>query len=191
MAKIRCYISHSIRGKYGKDATKQQMEANNNRAIEFGNYIKKEFPSVDFYIPGEHDEFILEAYLAKYLTEKQILDIDCKILSKCSFMILFMPDSYISGGMQVELDHANASSIPHVKVHSTNLNYVHKKIINGFLEKTDKNKLYNLFELGPPFQMDWDSETYSVICEKITYTKDKSENSQRPVMITVVEGTDL
>lgn len=134
MSKIRCYVSHSIRGKYGKDATVEQMEVNNQRAIEFGKQIKAKFPTIDFYIPGEHDEFITIAYLQKYLTEKQILKIDCEIISRCNFLINFMPDDYLSEGMKVENTFAAKSGIPVFSVYSDNMNEASIRIINHYLE---------------------------------------------------------
>ena len=110
--KIRAYISHSIRGKMGKDATNEYMEANNQKAIEFGKLMSKEFPTVDFYVPGAHDELVLIAYRKGYLTEEQILDVDCEIISKCNFMVVYSPDDYVSKGMQVEIDHCVKHHIP-------------------------------------------------------------------------------
>lgn len=110
--KIRAYCSHSIRGKYGNAATDEQMAANNQKAIEFGRLLADEFPMIDFYVPGEHDEFVLIAYRWGLITEKQILDVDCEIVSRCNFLIAFAPDDYISKGMQIEIDHAVFNSIP-------------------------------------------------------------------------------
>lgn len=105
-------VSHSIRGKMGKDATLEYMAENNRKAIEFGSLMAKEFPAIDWYVPGEHDEFVLVAYTKGYLTEKQILDIDCEIINKCNFMIVYSPDDYVSKGMQTEIDHCVKSHIP-------------------------------------------------------------------------------
>ena len=110
--KIRAYITHSIRGKFGHDATLEQMEVNNQKAIDFGIILRKEFPNINFYIPGDHDEFVTIAFVKNYLTEKQILDVDCDIVSKCNFLTVFAPDDYISRGMQIEIDHAVKSNIP-------------------------------------------------------------------------------
>ena len=66
---IRAYISHCIRGKYGQDATDEQMKENNRKAIEFAKKLAKMFPTIDFYCPGEHDEFVIIAYRKGYLTE--------------------------------------------------------------------------------------------------------------------------
>ena len=112
MSKIRVYISHSIRGKFGSAATAEQMDANNQKAINFGIELRKEFPNIDFYIPGDHDEFVTIAYTKGYLNEKTILEIDCDIVSKCNFLTVFSPDDYISRGMQIEIDHAVFNSIP-------------------------------------------------------------------------------
>lgn len=109
---IRVYVSHSIRGKKGRDATEADMIVNNNLAIEFGKRLKEVFPFVDFYIPGEHDEFVSLAYLKKYLSEYQILDIDCEIVQKCHFVLAYSPDEYLSKGMKVEIKYAIENGIP-------------------------------------------------------------------------------
>lgn len=112
MSKIRAYVSHSIRGKFGNDATDEQIKANIQKAIDFGNQLAKEFPDIDFYVPGEHDEFVLIAYRKGYLIETQILDVDCVIVSQCNFLVVFAPDDYISKGMQIEVDHCVLNNIP-------------------------------------------------------------------------------
>ena len=116
MGQIKAYISHSIRGKFGIGATAEQMEVNNQRAIDFGKLCNKEFPQIKWYIPGEHDELVMIAFDKGYMTEKIILDIDCAIIDKCQFMLVFSPDDYISRGMQIEIDHCN---------------FTHKKIISA------------------------------------------------------------
>ena len=110
--KIRAYVAHSIRGKFGADATTEQMEANNQKAIVFGKQLAKEFPNIDFYIPGYYDEFVLIAYKKGYLTIEQILDVDCVIVSRCNFLVVFAPDDYISKGMQTEIDYCVYNNIP-------------------------------------------------------------------------------
>lgn len=88
------------------------MKVNNDRAISFGELICHEFPNIYWYIPGEHDEFVLIAYKNKLLTEEQILSIDCEIIDTCNFMLVFSPDDYISRGMKVEIDHCMYKHIP-------------------------------------------------------------------------------
>lgn len=110
--KIRAYISHTIRGKQGVAATNDERREASERAIAFGNALRKKFPNVDFYIPGEHHEIDTIAYRKKYMTEEQILDIDCVIISRCNFLVVYSPDDYISKGMQIEVDHCVFNSIP-------------------------------------------------------------------------------
>lgn len=112
MNQIRAYLSHPIRGIKGKDATREDMEANNQRAIEFGRRLRALIPTVDFYIPAEHDEFVIEAYEQGSLTEGEILDADCAIVRKCNFLLALVVDSHISRGMIKEISEASQANIP-------------------------------------------------------------------------------
>ena len=112
MDKLKVYISHSIRGKMGEAATKEYMDANNKKAIAFGDALGKEFPNISFHVPGAYEDFVGPAYRKGHLTEKQILDIDCDIISRSNFIIVFSPDDYISRGMKVEVDYATLHNIP-------------------------------------------------------------------------------
>ena len=113
---VKVYVGHSIRGKKGINATNKDMRRNNDKAIVFGKALRRRFPGVDFYVPGDHDEFIIIAYRKKYLTEKQILDVDCMIVQQCNFMIVYSPDGYLSRGMKVEIEYAGENGIPVVVV---------------------------------------------------------------------------
>lgn len=112
MNRIRAYVSHPIRGIKGKDATREDMEANNRRAIEFGKMLRERFPTVEFYIPAEHDEFVLEAYEQGSLTENEILDADCAIVRKCNFLLALTLDDHLSRGMFKEMREASRCNIP-------------------------------------------------------------------------------
>jgi nucleoside 2-deoxyribosyltransferase len=115
--KIQAYVSHPIRGKKGDKATNEDIKTNIERAIVFGNFLKTTFPNVDFYVPGEHDEFVLIAYRNGYITEKQILDVDCKIISQCNFVVVFMPEhGEFYGGVKVEVDYATKHNIPVIAI---------------------------------------------------------------------------
>ncbi len=113
---VKVYVSHSIRGKKGLEATNEDMRRNNDIAIIFGKALRRKFPGINFYVPGDHDEFVLIAYRKKYLTEKQILDVDCAIVQECNFMIAFTPDGYLSRGMKIEIEDANENGIPVIVV---------------------------------------------------------------------------
>ena len=129
--KIRAYVSHSIRGKFGSAATAEQMVANNQKAIEFGKQLATKFPTVDFYIPGAVDEFVKPAMDKGHLTLKQVLDVDCDIISRSNFIIVFAPDDYISGGMKVEVDYAVLHKIPVIAAVDGNDEQYFKKIVYG------------------------------------------------------------
>lgn len=124
-------MSHSIRGKKGKNATDENMQHNNNLAILFGQTLRRKFPKIDFYIPGDHDEFVLIAYQNKYLDEKQILDVDCKIISRCAFMIAYSPDGFLSKGMKIEIEYAETNGIPMIvifKLDKTGENLINRQL---------------------------------------------------------------
>ncbi len=112
MSQIRAYVSHPIRGVKGKDATREDMEANNRRAIEFAKILRERFPTVEFYVPAEHDEFVINAYEQGSLTEEEILAADCAIVRKCNFLLAFSIDDHVSRGMQKEIDEARTYNIP-------------------------------------------------------------------------------
>ena len=110
---MRYYLSHSIRGKYGKDATPSQMKANCDRIINIADDIRFALPSVELYVPAEHEDFVLNAFLNGYMNEQQILAVDCMIIDKCDGVIIFCPpDDPICGGRTVEREHAIVTSKP-------------------------------------------------------------------------------
>jgi hypothetical protein len=108
---MRIYLSHPIRGVKGKDATIQEMLENNQKAIEFGAKYRKTFPH-KIYVPAEHDEFVIIAYQKGYLTEEQILDIDCEILQSCEGVVFYNHELVMSGGMNTEFRCATNLKIP-------------------------------------------------------------------------------
>ncbi len=112
MSKVKAYVSHSIRGKLGVAATEKQEMVNCDKATQFGKRLREEFPNIDFYIPGEHINLDLILREKKYVTVDQLLDVDCTIISRCSFLIVFAPDDYVSKGMKIEIDHCVFNKIP-------------------------------------------------------------------------------
>lgn len=129
--KIRAYIGHSIRGKFGIDATNEQRDTNSRKAVDFGKCLEAEFPMVDFYIPGLHQEFDCIAERKEYLTDEQIMDIDYTIISRCNFVVVFAPDDYISVGMQKEIDYAVLHNIPIIVAVDGDYDSHFKKIVYG------------------------------------------------------------
>ena len=120
--KIKVYLSHPIRGVLRDQATEETMKANNLKAIQWGRELWGEFGSqLDLYVPGEHDEFVLIAYLNKFLTERQILQVDCEIISRCRAVIVANWEGTYSGGMKVEVDYANEHDIPVFMLNNLNM----------------------------------------------------------------------
>jgi len=126
---MKIYVSHSIRGKFNVNATDEQMEENNRIARNFGKLLKLNFPEIDWYIPADHDEFVKIAYLKGCMKEKQILDVDCEIISKCQGLLVFQPDGYISRGMEIEIEYAKENNYPIVDIKNQDW-----KSIREFLE---------------------------------------------------------
>lgn len=133
---IKVYVSHTIQGKMREKATNEYVHANEQRAIEFTNKLKKLFPKVEFYCPGEHNTFTRIAYLNGYITEEQILDIDCKIIDTCNLVLNYSPDGYFSNGMQVENNHANLHNIPTITMKDTS--QAEREKLERFLESLMK-----------------------------------------------------
>ena len=110
---MRVYCSHSIRGKYGKDATPTQMKENCDAMIALVNQLRKAMPDIEFYVPAEHEDFVQIAYDIDYLSEDEILEIDCLIIDGCGAVIVLVPDGdELQGGREVEYDHAVEKNIP-------------------------------------------------------------------------------
>ena len=106
MTKVSAYFSHSIRGKAGANATEEDMMKNCAKAMEVAAWIRESVPEIDLYVPAEHEDFVSIAYKDKYLTEDQILEIDCKILKKRDFHIVHEVDGWLGGGIEKEINAA-------------------------------------------------------------------------------------
>jgi hypothetical protein len=109
--KMRIYISHSVRGKYGKKATDAQMKENCAKAIGFVERLRATCPSLNIHCPAEMEDFVAVAYRMGVLSEKEILKVDCEILRNCNFLLVYCPDGVISHGMQIEIDFAKKHKI--------------------------------------------------------------------------------
>lgn len=90
------------------------MQANCDAIITLVKQLREAVPAADFYVPAEHEDFVQRAYHSGYLTEKQILDIDCQIISDtCDAVIVYVPEGdTLQGGRKVEHDYAIKHSIP-------------------------------------------------------------------------------
>ena len=117
--KRRVYFSHSIRGKLGADCPIETQEENCAAAIEVTNEIRLACPEFDIYVPAENEEFVQIAFNMMYLTEKQILDVDCVIVDNCDIVLVYVPEGdELQGGRLVEYTHAKGINKP-VLVYAT------------------------------------------------------------------------
>ncbi len=110
MRKLRVYLSHKISD--GGVLTEEIMEKNCQAATDFGNWLRREFPNLDVYIPAEHEDFVHRANIMGLLTIPQILDIDCGIIFGCDAVIMYCPDDKMSKGMTVENTFVLNNNIP-------------------------------------------------------------------------------
>lgn len=107
MNQVTAYFSHSIRGKKGEHANGADMERNCIAAKRAAEWIRWAVPEIGLlYVPAEHEDFVYIAYSDKYLTETEILEIDCKILKELDFHIVHEVDGWLGGGIGVEIDAA-------------------------------------------------------------------------------------
>ena len=111
---MRYYLSHSIRGKYGKDATPSQTKANCNGIMKIADVIRCTLPMIELYVPAEHEFPPVGYFIRKgYLTAEQALEIDCEIIDECDGVIVYCPlGDPIQGGRKIEYDHAVATNKP-------------------------------------------------------------------------------
>lgn len=106
MNKVTAYFSHSIRGPAGKDASDKIVEKNCAKAKEVAAWIRENIPEIDLYVPAEHEDFVGICWRQKYLTEDQILEIDCIILERQDFHIVHKVDGWLGGGIGIEINAA-------------------------------------------------------------------------------------
>ena len=110
---MEVYLSHSIRGKLGSDSTPESLNENRFAAIEVGNKIRLECPWANIYIPAEHEGFVQKALGKKYITEKQVLDIDCDIVAEHEILIIYVPEGdELQGGRLIEHNFAVDECMP-------------------------------------------------------------------------------
>jgi len=131
-------MSHSIRGRAGNAATGEDMLANNKKAIEVGVELRRLCPGLRLYIPAEMDFFLQDKGIEPIeIGEKVILALDCKILEQCDTLLVYTgPDDYVSGGMQIEINHAPVDCMQIFYFDEVTHGVV--KIINSLIKGNDK-----------------------------------------------------
>ncbi|KKN64876.1 hypothetical protein LCGC14_0487100 [marine sediment metagenome] len=131
------YMSHSIRGRLGLDATPKSMMANNGKAHEAAVLIRCILPEVSIYVPGENDLLISILYQDGRLKEEDILWGDCEIIRLRDILLVWSPDDFISTGMQIEINFATKENIPVFVIHTVEEVQALKPIILSYLREKD------------------------------------------------------
>ncbi len=110
---MKYYFSHAIRGKSGPGANHDQQAKNCTEAKRIAYMLRQLFPKLELYVPAENETFVQIAYDTGHLGEKEILDIDCKIIDNCDGVIVYVPNGdELQGGRKIEYDHAVATNKP-------------------------------------------------------------------------------
>lgn len=109
--KVTAYFSHAIRGKKGRAATEEDMKKNCDKAMEAVIWLRDNIPELNLYVPAEHEDFVLICYEDEYLTEAQILEVDCKILQQRDILIVNVVDDWLGGGIAVEIADAKRTGM--------------------------------------------------------------------------------
>lgn len=110
--RMKAYLSHPIRGLKGEQATEEDMQRNRDKATKMGDILNSLFKDMQVYTPASHDDFPAICYRDGYLTINDILEIDCKIMDDCDFLLVYNFEGELSGGMKVEYEHAIKNGIP-------------------------------------------------------------------------------
>ncbi|KKM07782.1 hypothetical protein LCGC14_1730470 [marine sediment metagenome] len=115
-ANMRVYLSHSIRGLKGTDATHEDMRKNCEAIKKVAEFIRERISGIDLYVPAENETFVLIAFDKEYITEEQILDVDCTIIDDCDAVICRVEaiGDQLQGGRKIEIDHAEATNKPYI-----------------------------------------------------------------------------
>jgi len=115
---IRVYLSHWIRGPEG---TQSRRDENYKHAHKVADKLRTQIPGINLYVPAENDETLVYLYGAKKITVEEILEADCAVVSKCSFVFAYSPTGVLSDGMRIEVDHAIKNNISVIYATDSNL----------------------------------------------------------------------
>lgn len=116
MSTLRVYLSHSMRGTAGPNASQEIQDENCERIKLVAMTLRYKFGgNVEFYVPAENETFVQIAYKLGLLTVPQILEVDCKIIDKMDVVICNVEESkddVLQGGRLTEMAHAAKTDKP-------------------------------------------------------------------------------
>lgn len=98
---MRVYLSHPIRGN-ATENLEDAIKKNNEIAKHYAEELRYWFPTVDFYVPAEHDDFPQAAMGMGMLSIEEVLAIDVNIASDCDALLMLRPPDGESEGQKYE-----------------------------------------------------------------------------------------
>lgn len=119
---MRIYVSHSIRGALPLapgETIEDRCRQNNKLACIAGTILRRKYPAVHWYVPGEYDDFPIKALAMGLLTVDELLDIDCEIVRECQGVLFINWEGQYSSGMLRELRFARNHNIPVLSIEPT------------------------------------------------------------------------
>ena len=134
---VSTYFSHSIRGAKGPLATTEDMRYNCQVAELAAGMLRANWPSMNVYVPAEHEDYVQRAFDRGSHNETEILEIDKEILADRDVLIAFAYRGVISNGMKIEIKHADSLHIPvfiYEQVDETQ--HLIKRILDWHYDKT-------------------------------------------------------
>lgn len=119
--KMKIYLSCPIRGirvtpeNYGTPEADEIVRENCFKAMRLADTLRRHLPDTEIHCPANWnlETFVGIAYKGSYLTEEQILDIDCKIIADSDFVLFYNHEEEFGKGMQTEFDYVNKNNIPY------------------------------------------------------------------------------
>jgi len=131
--RIKLYMSHPIRGSKIDEASLEIQLSNSQRAKDASFEIMTKIEALDIYTPGNAEDFVGLTYSEGLLTDKQILDIDCKILDKCDGLIVYDFDK--SKGVETEVAYAKKHNMPILRFEKLNSKTIDRiqKFVNDLM----------------------------------------------------------
>lgn len=111
---VTAYMSHPIRGITGDAATKEVQIANSEKARSAAMVLRNKINGLDVYCPGDAEKFVYLTYANGWLTDDQILEIDCKIEEDCDLLLVYEFDR-LGKGCRVEIEAADKFGIPIIR----------------------------------------------------------------------------
>ena len=138
---VHAYLSHPIRGSGVDKASKKTQISNGEKAATVARELERLIPGLKIYCPGDAEKFTFYSYSLGFLTDEQILDIDCRIISDGDLLLSYDFDT--SHGVKIEKTFARESGIPIYSFTALNRRVVReiRKLVKEIGSKWDDHRM--------------------------------------------------